>query len=75
MSKTCNNANFKEQTEEDNKAESKMIITVSTGLTVFKEVQTQIIIVAIVVLTLVGAIIIKKEKIEIYRIINTKKFI
>lgn len=39
-----------------------MIITVSTGLTVFKEVQTKIIIVAIVVLTLVGAIIIKKRK-------------
>ena len=62
MSKTSNSANFKEQTEEDNKAESKMIITVSTGLTVFKEVQTKIIIVAIVVLTLVGAIIIKKRK-------------
>ena len=62
LNKTSNSANFKEQTEEDNKSESKMIITVSTGLTVFKELQTKIIIVAIVVLTLVGAIIIKKRK-------------
>lgn len=62
LSKTNNKANFKEQTEDDNKAESKMIITISTGLTLFKESQTIFIIITIVALILVGITTIKRNK-------------
>ena len=59
LSKTSNKANFKEITKEDNKAESKMIITISTGLTIFKD---KYIIITIIILMLVGIAIVKTNK-------------
>ena len=58
LSKVSNEPNFKEQSKEDNKAESKMIISISTGLEMNKEITTKVIVAILVVLILGGAVII-----------------
>ena len=62
LSKISNQANFKVKTEEDTKAESKMIITVATGLLIFEKIATKAMIATIIILTFAGIKIIKKKR-------------
>lgn len=63
LSKISNQANFKVQTEEDTKAESKMIITVSTGLLMLEKAETKVIIATIIFLVFAGVKIVKKKRV------------
>ena len=63
LSRTSNQANFIVQTEEDTKAESKMIITVATGLLIFEKIASKAMIATIIILIFTGIKIIKKKKV------------